>query len=401
MSWDPDPPQGFSSEQQLVVIRRGSSIPLFSPPQRIFRGGPTITKLIQVLLDTPPIADSTFDHYKFYTIDTGQVPVGQTNMALVLIDSLPAGTFIGTSGFDLRVFDSAGVPIPYEVELANINANGSGDIIVWFDMPVVDVGEFIQVTYGKAGATDGQNPSGVYDVNYKAVYHLDGTGIDSTSNAQSGTVFGATLTTGKIGNALNFTGTVNDYVIRNPFTGFPTTDLTISGWFKTTGAGDGMVSYAVIGTAREFLTFDQQFMILFVNGALSFSSDVFNDGTFHFITVTWRSSDGQLLVYDGSTNTSSATHQMGATLTTGGAVVLAQDQGNVGGGFNGGRAYNGVMDNVMIEDIVRDQNYVTARFNNQNDNNAFWSESALLANLPSLLVDAPDGEPIQVVELVA
>ncbi len=399
MTWSPDPPQGFSRSQSQVIIGR-PPIPLFAAPQGISGGGggppPTTVQLLQVLPDAPAlIADETFDHYKFYTIDTGQVPASQTNMALVIIDSLPIGTFVGTSGFDIRVFDSNNMAIPYEVELADINPDGSGDVIIWIKMPVVNDDEFIQVTYGKSGATDGQNPSGVYDVNHKAVYHLDGNGIDSTSNGQSATVFGTSLVAGKIGNALNFTGVVTDYLIRNPFTGFPTTDLTISYWIKTTGNNDGMVSYAVIGSLREFFTLDQQFLILFINNVLSFSADVFNDGTFHFITVTWRSSDGQLLVYDGSTNTSSTTHQTGATLTTGGALVLGQDQGSVGGGFTGTRSLDGVLDGVIIEDTVRDSNYITARFNNQNDNDVFWDES-ILFDYPIILVDAPDGEPIEV-----
>jgi len=361
-------------------------------------GGEIIPPLTGNLLavDFFPIPDATFNHQKIYQIKPDQVPVPQTGLPLVITDSLPAGTFVGTLGFDIRVFDSAGVPLAYDAESVDVNPDGSGDIAVWVDIGTVQEGEIIQMVFGKAGATNGSNPNAIYDSSHKGVYHLNGVGTDSTSNAQNLTVFGTTTVPGKLGSALNFPGTINDYLIRNPFTGFPSTAITVDFWIKTTGVNDGMISYAVIGSIREFLMFDQQSLLVFINDAIAFSFDSFDDGNFHHITVTWRSFDGQLIAYDGDVVMFSTIHQQGASLTDGGSLVLGQDQDTVGGGFQGSQALNGILDEVTISDVVRNQDYITVKHNNQNDNDAFWLKTPRLTpGVPNLLVTS-QGNTIEV-----
>ena len=132
---------------------------------------PAVNK--KILVFYPPIGDVTYQHYKFYQIKKGQASGTHANMPLLIVDSLPIGTFNGTSGFDIRVFDSAGIPIPYERIDFTINGDGSGDIQVWLNMALVTDSEFVQLTFGKALDTDGQNPNAVYNINYKEAYNMN------------------------------------------------------------------------------------------------------------------------------------------------------------------------------------------------------------------------------------
>ena len=191
----PEPPQGFTTEQGQIIIAR-PPIPLFAGPQGI---GEAIEPVDPIITPFPPLADATFQFYKFYQIKKNQVPTTQTNMPVVIIDTLGADILQQASGFDIRVFSAAGTPLPYEVQSVNIT---TGDIIVWVNMTTVQDSEFVQLTFGKESATDGSTPNTVYDSNYKMVLHFDTASlIDSTSNNNSGFNAGSIDIAGKIGRA--------------------------------------------------------------------------------------------------------------------------------------------------------------------------------------------------------
>ena len=126
MLWHPDPPQGFTTEQGQIIIGR-PVIPLFGSPQG-FGGAVAPPAEDQLLAIYPPLADNTFQFYKFYQIKKNNVPTPQINMPLVIIDTLGAGILQQASGFDIRAFDSLNTPIPYEVQSVNV---ATGEIIVW------------------------------------------------------------------------------------------------------------------------------------------------------------------------------------------------------------------------------------------------------------------------------
>lgn len=370
------PPQSFQSNQQSLFPPQGnlpSEIPIDDPLLAIY----------------PPLADNTFQFYKFYQIKKNQVPTTQANMPLVIIDSLGAGILQEVSGFDIRVFDGAGVSLPYEVQSVNIT---TGDIIVWVNMATVKDLEFIQMTFGKPTAIDGSTPNTVYDSNYVSTYHLNGTGIDSTSNAEDMTKFGTTTVAGKIGNAIDFAGNVNDYLIKNPYTAFPTSAITVEFWIKTTDEQYGTVSYATAGGLfGDFFIFQSTSTTLIVSlfdVTFGVTIPAINDNNFHNFVLTWKSTDGSTKIYLDGVLTDSSINSIGELFVNGGALVLAQEQDSVGGGFNNAQALNGILDEVKISDIVRDADYITATFNNQNNNNTFWFETPILENgIDNFLVD--------------
>lgn len=325
----------------------------------------------------PPIADDTFQSFKFYQINKNQVPTLQTNLPILIQDTLGAGVFLEPSGNDIRVFDSLGNPLDYFTQFVDIS---TGEFIIWCNMPVIQDSEFIQLTFGKVTATNGENKNAVYDVNYKSVYNFQDDTLDSTSNAQHLTNFDTISVDGKIGKAREFDGMTSTYLIRNPYTGFPLTEITVEFVVKTTGFNDGFVSYATALAFNDFLLTRQTNLQMWIEDEPLITTKTFDDGVFHYCVATWRSSDGQVKLSLDGVNVLTTTHQQGASITAGGSLVLGQDQDSVGGGFSASQAFNGILDEVRISDTVRSDDYATTTSNNILDNDAFWFKTPLLTN---------------------
>ncbi len=89
-----------------------------------------------------------------------------------------------SNGGDLRFFDSDGSSLYYEID----DWNTAGDSVIWVRVPKVDKSsntDYIYMDYGNPCTTDGNNNALVWDGNYRAVYHfaeLDGNYFDSTAN---------------------------------------------------------------------------------------------------------------------------------------------------------------------------------------------------------------------------
>ena len=105
------------------------------------------------------------------------------------------GGSVGKSdGTDIVFTASDGVTkLNHELELYNAS---TGQVIAWVQLPSLSssADTAVYVYYGNAAAADQQNKTGVWDSNYKLVWHLaNGTtlsGADSTSNGNNGTVYG-------------------------------------------------------------------------------------------------------------------------------------------------------------------------------------------------------------------
>ncbi len=131
------------------------------------------------------------------------------------------GNVKNVSGYDIAFTDAGGTPLYHEVEQYD---PASGTLVAWVRVPVLSasVPTVIYVVYGdSAVSTPTQRPSGVWDGNFKGVWHLNqaptnspGEILDSTANANHGQSINMEAgdgTTGRIGNALQFDG-VSEYI---------------------------------------------------------------------------------------------------------------------------------------------------------------------------------------------
>jgi VCBS repeat-containing protein/predicted outer membrane repeat protein len=143
------------------------------------------------------------------------------------------------NGHDLRFVDGDGTLLDYEIE----SWDESGTSRVWVRIPQIDAAsntDFVWMYYGNTSAANVQNSGAVW-TNQEAVLHMNGTPIDSSSNALTVTTSGATAISGISASARDFDG-VDDNIKLGA-----STDLnnifasggTISAWINPDGWGEG------------------------------------------------------------------------------------------------------------------------------------------------------------------
>jgi hypothetical protein len=131
---------------------------------------------------------------------------------------------------------------------------------------------------------------------------------DSVAN-NDGTIYGATWTTGRIDEALNFDG-VDDYVktLNNIFTNAQlAAGATLSAWFRT-----GSSSYGYIADDEGYLALGVNLsahpnkLLATVDGGthLYYSSSNVNDNLWHHVAIVWDGTNTAILYFDGVSESS-------------------------------------------------------------------------------------------------
>jgi len=195
-----------------------------------------------------------------------------------------------------------------------------------------------------------------------------GDAIDASGNANDGTYGGgetrAQLTVTDDGDAsigldgATTAATCDSCVVRSAFDDFPTDALTVELWLRSDDddaegtSGRALVSYASTAADNDFIVHNATSLSVFVAGVSVNTGINLVDGRWHHLAVSWRSSDGDTRVYVDGAYVFGATHQMGASITAGGTVVLGQEQDSIGGGFNAGQSFRGLLDEVAVFDSV-------------------------------------------------
>lgn len=139
-------------------------------------------------------------------------------------------------------------------------------------------------------------------------------------------------------------GSISYYAIKDPFS-FPTTFLTIEIWYKTNVAGTGIVSYASSAEDNNYLLFSPENVGIYgPNGAVSSGVNTADNNWTQVVRVSNRTTGLEILYVNG-VNVFSTTLSEGINFTTGGSLVIAQEQDCTGGCFDGGQAFGG---NILL-----------------------------------------------------
>ena len=178
-----------------------------------------------------------FGYRKALTIANANVDATLNNFPLYV--KINGDTAIGASvqsdGDDIRFATSTGMILPHEEELFSVSS-GAATGYFWVKVPTIVAsgsgngsGATIYMYYGSGSAADGQNKTGVWDTNFKGVWHLpDGSTLstsDSTSNTNNLTNGSTAAGSGRIDGAGNFS---SSYLSTPTLTSIN----TISGWVK-------------------------------------------------------------------------------------------------------------------------------------------------------------------------
>jgi len=119
----------------------------------------------------------------------------------------------------------------------------TGQLVAWVRVPSINNGTVIYMYYGNGCMTAStQNPSGVWEANYRGVWHLSQNPVgtapqmrDSTANTYHGTAFGSFVSGDQqpamINGGLNF-DSINNDEIRIAAANLGATSVTVSAWIR-------------------------------------------------------------------------------------------------------------------------------------------------------------------------
>lgn len=213
---------GLNSIEREIKVSYGggSALPPPPPPSTWYATGGTWNYRKAI----------TIDYTKVSNTDQSDFPV---LVSLITDSNLVSGA--QGDGDDI-LFTSADKTTKLFHEIEKYNST-TGELIAWVKIPTLSstVDTVIYMYYGNASATDQADSTNVWDANYSAVWHLpNGTtlgALDSTSNANNGTITGPTATAGKIDGAANYDGATSRF-ISTPRINMPTgnSDYTTSVW---------------------------------------------------------------------------------------------------------------------------------------------------------------------------
>lgn len=191
----------------------------------------------------------------------------------------------------------------------------------------------------------------------------DGTMLDYLSGNSDGDT-PPTWVSGKYGSALALDGN-DDYIEMFPFN-IDLFEFTIELWIKSNDntKTPGIVSCSKSGQSdNEILLYDYKSPYINVdnNPQAVVSGTPFNDGQWHHIVATWRTSDGLAAIYkDGSQVASGRIKQGGMAII--GNIILGQDQDSFRGGFHTSQAFLGTMDEFAMFNRAKSEDEVMADY---------------------------------------
>jgi len=127
--------------------------------------------------------DTNWNYYRECYIDSSKIDNTLGNFPVLIV--IPSNvSSVADGGNSLRFFDENMNPFNYEIELWNV----SGDSFIWVNVTSVNSlsNTLFYMFYNNSAASDNQNPTGVWDINYSMVLHMNGSSYntinDSTSN---------------------------------------------------------------------------------------------------------------------------------------------------------------------------------------------------------------------------
>ena len=374
------------------------------------------------------IAASTynFKYYKEIIIDHSKVGNGIHLDFPLLLDFTDQDlhNHVQADGDDIA-FYSGTEWLDYEIELFDQGVT-QAHLVAWVRIPSLSnsADTTIYMYYGNSTMEAQQNPSAVWNSNYKAVWHLNATMLDSTSNNNDGTNYGANDVSPFIGHSLDYNGAASngDYSdmgsgssIDNVFNG----GATISAWIYPEGWGGG--SYGRV-LAKSSVTDGTDGWVLCVDGVspateqlifyrgihstappadtrgLWYTGDyTIKKNQWNYVVVTYDDSvcDNYPIIYIDNLKydyTNLTTDP--APPTTG----YAQDDssqavyiGNYGGAAKD-RTFDGVIDEVRISSGIKSSGWILTEYNNQYNPDSFYSlgsEVAIDNTPPEIIINSP------------
>jgi hypothetical protein len=358
----------------------------------------------------------TYRYRRAFVIDHTQVPNSdQTNFPVLISITDPSlrsvangGNVEDANGYDI-VFasDVAGQsPLDYEIDTYN---PATGAASFWIRIPALShtADTAVYMFYGNPSVTlSQQNPPGVWQNGYAAVYHFASSleAVDSTG-INSGADYGVVPETGIIGNAGSFNG--NNSYLRIPSNASykPAAALTVQAWVNTpsTGYWPAIASLDYHGNSNwtspyeswEFGLNQYSLNPLFVATVAGVSHSVVAEqalGTNKWQMVDGRYDGQQLRLFINGAEDPNSTTLTGA-LDTGTSQDLAI---GVASPYAPSQWWNGGIDELRISTVARSNDWIATEYNNQSAPTTFCrtGSPATSTSAPGIDFISPNTGPV-------
>jgi hypothetical protein len=285
------------------------------------------------------------------------------------------------------VFTAGDMVTKLNHELEQYNS-GTGQVVAWVNVPAVSpvTDTVLYVYYGNPSAANQQNAAGVWDANYKGVWHLkEATGAavsDSTSNANVGTPAGPPAqTTGSVGSGLSFNKTSGTYVDLGSTISLDTgSAYTISAWVNLTNytndAYPPVLGFKTNSAHAEAVGFSLSNQTGYKDVLLGSATDwarvradvggIAGGSGFHHVTITYNGAGagnaGNFGIYfDGTSRTTAAS----------GSYVGGTAANRIGKSPDG-HYFTGAIDEVRVSSgVARTADWILTEYRNQNASGSF------------------------------
>ncbi|MFQ6092897.1 MAG: LamG-like jellyroll fold domain-containing protein, partial [bacterium] len=142
----------------------------------------------------------------------------------------------------------------------------------------------------------------------------------------------------------------------------PDSAITVELWMKSSDTQNAGTPFAY-GTATDpdaVVLYDYGGFGILVNNTGWLTVVSANDGEWHHIAFTWRSSDGQVILYKDGDAMGGGNIESGFSIPPDGVLILGQEQDCFGGCFQESQAFQGEMDDVRIWNVVRSETQIQA-----------------------------------------
>ncbi len=335
--------------------------------------------------------NDNWPYRKLITIDHDQIDVDQINFPFLVHISSDSdlGNYAQDDGDDIVfiIYSDNITQLNHEIEYFD---GSGGELIAWINIPSLSSSEDTKlwIYYGNSDSGNQENIEDTWNSNYVMVQHLNeptGELIDSTSNNNDGSNDNATFnSSAKIDGAYNFNGIDNNIDVGTfDVVG---SGLTISIWFnadsfsentlctsglrlisKATGQ-DSSQHYWMIAPADYGDMFRYRLRTESSGTSnLIVSTDGLSTGTWYNVVATY---DGSYMrIYNNGIELGSSTKTGNISTNSDVSVWIASNPPD------DYRAFEGVIDEVQISDIARDEDWISLSYDNQNNPESFISVS--------------------------
>ncbi|MFA5103131.1 MAG: DUF2341 domain-containing protein, partial [Candidatus Thermoplasmatota archaeon] len=296
-------------------------------------------------------------------------------------------------GDDLVFTDNLGTRLSHEIQMFD---GVTGQLVAWVNVPVLSdvMNTSLFLYYGNMVCESQEDPAGVWDDDFVAVWHLDenpgvvGTGgiTDSTTYVNHGTPLGgmdsADHVAGKIGYAIDFDGT-NDVIridgsnVVGHSLDFTSDPFTVEAWFRirTTSDPGTLVSKRDGTTLDQYQFYLQPTLRLRANAEYGGVSDTLTTNTWYYGAVVINNTNWPEIFRNAVQRTwvdYAGSRPYNFIHRNVNVSIGARWESYPTAAF----PFKGIIDEVRISRTDRSSDWLLTCYNNQNDPSTFYSVMA-------------------------